>query len=243
MSATVAGLKPVTFTATATAGAPASVTLFSGEGQTQITGGAVTNNPTVEVDDAFGNPVAGVTVNFSASGSGAPGSPSDVTNASGVAATTWTVDVGGHVLATDGTFENTLSVSVAALNTAFTAYAIYSYESDVYPLWTAEGCTGCHQGASPTGGMNLDGSSADTYAALLSMDDACAIATGLRRVSSAGGVAAEAESAVYQMATGNTGASAMVDCSSTTSMLFDGPDGSANTAILQAWIRNGAPNN
>src|SRR5690606_26859965 len=130
LRATATGIATfVTFTASAIAGAPASIIVSQGNSQTAVTGTNVATNPTVLVRDQYLNPLSGRTVNFSASGSGSAGSPSAVTNASGLAATTWAVNVGGHSMATNGTFQNTLTATVSgtAISTAFTGFARYSY--------------------------------------------------------------------------------------------------------------------
>lgn len=76
-----------------TAGNPASLALNAGDAQTSVAGTAVAIAPSVRVEDAFGNPVAGATVTFSVTGGGGSvvGS-SPTTNALGLAAvTTWTL--------------------------------------------------------------------------------------------------------------------------------------------------------
>jgi adhesin/invasin len=65
----VAG-NPVVFTATATAGAPVSLTALSATTQTTPVGQLVTSLPSVIVRDAVGNPAAGVTVTFSLTSGG-----------------------------------------------------------------------------------------------------------------------------------------------------------------------------
>ena len=90
MSATVTGLAPVTFTAAGTPGPPTTVAVFSGDNQTAFGGSALAAPLVVEVRDALGNGIAGITVNWSAShGSVAP--PSMVTNTQGRAQTSWTL--------------------------------------------------------------------------------------------------------------------------------------------------------
>lgn len=74
------------FTATAVAGPPATATAVAGDGQTAGTGRAVAVPPQVLIEDAFGNPVAGVTVVFSVSaGGGTLGGATQTTNESGIA--------------------------------------------------------------------------------------------------------------------------------------------------------------
>ncbi len=111
LTASSAGLtgSPVGFTATATAGAAATITKNGGDNQTRTVGGAVAVRPSVLVEDASGNPVAGVTVTFAvASGGGSLTGGSVVTNASGVATVgSWTIGT------TAGS--NTLTATAAGL--------------------------------------------------------------------------------------------------------------------------------
>jgi adhesin/invasin len=106
---TSASLTAVTFSATGTVGAAASVTKTAGDGQTAVAGSAVATDPSVTVKDANGNPVSGVSVAFAASSGGGSvtGSPA-TTNASGVATVgSWTL---GNTAGS-----NTLSVTVAGV--------------------------------------------------------------------------------------------------------------------------------
>ncbi len=104
LRATVQGVQnvtgnPVTFTATATAGAPATVSIASGNNQTATVGQTVALPPSVVVRDNRGNPVPGVAVTFLiGSGGGAITGASAVTGSNGIAT------VGGWTLgATAGT--------------------------------------------------------------------------------------------------------------------------------------------
>src|SRR5688572_1231093 len=107
--ASAASLAQVTFTATATGGAAASMQPISLVSQPGIAGQAATSNPSVVVRDAQGNPVAGVTVTFAVSaGGGTVTGGTQVTDASGVATlTSWTFG------ATAGL--NTVTASAAGL--------------------------------------------------------------------------------------------------------------------------------
>jgi adhesin/invasin len=90
LTATVAGITPVVFTATATPGAPATVAIVSGDAQTAVAGTVLGAPLVIGVQDQFGNAVPGVTVGWSASdGSVAPAS--GLTDANGRAQTTWTL--------------------------------------------------------------------------------------------------------------------------------------------------------
>jgi adhesin/invasin len=94
LSATVSGIGPVTFSATGTAGPATSVAAQSLAIQSQIAGTAVSFPPAVILTDQFGNPVAGVSVDFQVTGGGGSlvGSSSVVSGADGIAA------VGGWIL-------------------------------------------------------------------------------------------------------------------------------------------------
>src|SRR5207237_1392356 len=101
---------PVTFTATGTAGAAATIAPNSPTSPTAPAGTAVSPPPSVIVKDANGNPVTGVAVTFTpAEGSGTVTPPTPVsTGTDGIAAlTSWTLS------ATAG--QNTLTVTSSGL--------------------------------------------------------------------------------------------------------------------------------
>jgi adhesin/invasin len=106
--ANIAG-NPITFTATATAGAPASMALQAGNNQSGTAGSALPIQPSVIVRDSRGNVVAGATVTFTTSaGSGSVATPSAVTNAAGIAAAgVWTLGTAAGA--------QTLTASIAGL--------------------------------------------------------------------------------------------------------------------------------
>ena len=88
--ASVAGLDPVTFTATGTAGSPTSLTMVSGENQQGLVDTQLGNALVVRVVDAHGNNVPGVTVTWSPGVNSRPLSPAPgVTDASGISAALW----------------------------------------------------------------------------------------------------------------------------------------------------------
>ena len=90
----------VSFTATALAGSPASISLAAGNNQHAAAGTTVPVRPAVVVRDANANPVAGVTVEFEiVSGGGSITGASQVTDANGRAAVgSWTLGGGANVL-------------------------------------------------------------------------------------------------------------------------------------------------
>src|SRR5207245_3232620 len=73
-SGTLAG-SPVTFTATGTAGAPATLAKFSGDNQVGQVGTTLATPQTVLVTDPNGNPVPNVTVTSAAASGGGSGTP------------------------------------------------------------------------------------------------------------------------------------------------------------------------
>jgi adhesin/invasin len=114
LKATVGGLS-VTFSATATAGAPASIHINAGDGQTATHGTAVATPPSVIVRDQFNNVVGNASVTFAvASGGGSVTGASAVTTAGGIATVgSWTLGPA------PGT--NTLTATVNGLSVTFTA--------------------------------------------------------------------------------------------------------------------------
>jgi hypothetical protein len=82
-TATSAGLtgSPLTFTASATAGAASALAIVSGDNQSAIAGGALGSALVASVKDAFGNPVAGVNVNWAAATGGGSVSQATVATA------------------------------------------------------------------------------------------------------------------------------------------------------------------
>src|SRR5215472_3924629 len=116
--AAVAGLTPVSFSATAKAGLPTQVLVNAGDGQSANAGATLTITPSVVVKDTFANPVPNVGVTFAVvSGGGSVIGGSATTNASGVAA------VGSWKLGTV-TGANTMSATVGSLSHTFTATAV-----------------------------------------------------------------------------------------------------------------------
>lgn len=94
---------------------PASVAVSSGNAQAGPTSAALANPLVVLVTDSLGNPVSGATVAWSTSG-GSLSPASSITNASGLASTTWTLGATGGA--------QSASASVSPLSPAsFTATA------------------------------------------------------------------------------------------------------------------------
>ncbi|HMU61450.1 MAG TPA: Ig-like domain-containing protein, partial [Gemmatimonadales bacterium] len=120
-TASVSGLtgSPVTFTATATAGSATQIGASSGNAQTGEVGAAVAQAPTVTVQDANDNPVAGATVTWTVmAGGGSVSAGTSMTDAAGEASIGWTLGplVGANL--------QTLRASLAGgANVMFTATA------------------------------------------------------------------------------------------------------------------------
>jgi adhesin/invasin len=96
VTATAPGLPSVTFSATGTAGAAATVVATAGNNQTAVQGTAVPLAPTVRVTDANGNPVIGATVTFAVTqGGGTATGLTQATNTQGQATVgSWTLGTG-----------------------------------------------------------------------------------------------------------------------------------------------------
>jgi uncharacterized protein YjdB len=246
MSATDADGSPVAVTATleVAPGAPLSsgFQIVQGNGQTAVVGESISVAPTISLIDEFDNPVAGATVNFTASGGGTANPATVMTDANGQASTIWTLSTSGHTMNSGGAFTNTLTAAVVGLTPlAFTASAVYSFATHVNGMWAASACTGCHGGAAPFLGLPLDRTAAENHAALTTnAPPVCdATLTAYRRVRIDGGDDGHDFSVlrIFMEPSGDTVTGS--GC---------GPHGfakvnAANLAILRAWIRNGAPNN
>src|SRR5204863_2352655 len=93
-TATAGTARPVTFTATAIAGAATQLTIHAGDTQSATVRTEVAIPPTVMVQDQFGNPLAGVAVTFAITSGGGAVSPLTAvpTDANGIAsAIAWTL--------------------------------------------------------------------------------------------------------------------------------------------------------
>jgi adhesin/invasin len=113
--------KKVTVALTLTAGAPTTIALQAGDGQTAAVNATVAVAPSVLITDQFGNPVAGQAVNFAVTGGGGSVTGgATVSGTNGVAAvTSWRLGTGA------GT--NTLSATATGLTgspVSFTATAV-----------------------------------------------------------------------------------------------------------------------
>ncbi|HET7038547.1 MAG TPA: Ig-like domain-containing protein, partial [Gemmatimonadales bacterium] len=210
--------------------AAASMTIQAGNDAAAVVGSSVATPPAVRVTDAFGNPVAGVAVNFAvAAGGGGVTDPAPVTNGEGIAAVTaWTM--GSTTAMSDtGTFANALEATSAAGTVTFTARARYSYATHVQPIWNAS-CTGCHGAIAPalTAGAS--------WGNLVDQDAVCDAT--FKRVALNGTSTAEAMSVLMAKLEGTT----LGTCAGVMPPVT-GPLPPATRDVVRAWIRNGAPNN
>lgn len=124
---------PVTFSATGTAGAAATMSASAGQTQTVIAGAAVGTAPSVIVRDARGNPVAGVSVTFVVGSGGGTVTDASVTTLANGSATVGSWVLGGAVgpqtlvarsaNLPDVTFTATATAGSAALVSAYSAQA------------------------------------------------------------------------------------------------------------------------
>lgn len=85
------GLSPVTVAATATAGAPAAVSVVAGNQQSASAGSALPAPLTVKVTDQYGNPVPNAAVTWSDDAGGAFASVTTMTDANGLAQEVYTL--------------------------------------------------------------------------------------------------------------------------------------------------------
>src|SRR5207237_613235 len=138
---------PVTFTATGTAGAAATIAANSPTSQSATAGTAVASPPSVIVKDANGNPVAQVAVTFAvAPGPDTTPGGSQTTNASGVATVgSWTLSAtaGPNTLTATSTGLSGSPVTFSATGTAGTAATIAANSA------TSQTATGGTAGGKP----------------------------------------------------------------------------------------------
>jgi uncharacterized repeat protein (TIGR01451 family) len=122
VSATVTGVaNPASFPLTNVAGGVAAISIVSGTPQTAVAGAAFAEPLQVLVVDAFGNPVEGATVTFTAPGTGASATTSTltaITNATGLASVTAAAGaIAGTYTVTASTAGATTPASFALTNT------------------------------------------------------------------------------------------------------------------------------
>jgi hypothetical protein len=117
VTVTVAGLAPLVFTATATAGAPAELLVVDGHNQFGVEGEPVGSPLRARVRDAFANPVAGAVVTWTVTeGGGSLAATTSTTDAEGIATSpAWTLGVGADP-------EQAVVASLASFTARFAAF-------------------------------------------------------------------------------------------------------------------------
>lgn len=156
LRAAVTGLPPVSFTATAAAGAPATIAKFSGDAQQGNPGAPLAEPLKVRVTDLHLNPVPNVSVTFTVTSGGGTimGSPA-TTDSDGLAFSgAWTL--GG------GAAEQTVSASIGAITEQFTATADLGPTPGLCSK-TVISVPGQIAGELGPADCEVDGSLADTY--------------------------------------------------------------------------------
>jgi len=92
VSATLAGLSPVTFAINATSAPASKLTIVSGDAQAGRVGALLGNDLVVRITDAFDNPKAGTNVSFTVlTGGGAVAAGTVTADAAGIAKVRWTL--------------------------------------------------------------------------------------------------------------------------------------------------------
>ena len=127
LTATVTGLSPVTFAATAVSpGVPVLVTKTAGDGQTAAAGSALPVRPAVKVTDGLGTRVAGVSVTFAvASGGGSITGGTVTTDTGGIATVgSWTLGPAAGANTLTATVTGLTAVTFAATGTTVVGPAI-----------------------------------------------------------------------------------------------------------------------
>ncbi|HYC33184.1 MAG TPA: Ig-like domain-containing protein [Gemmatimonadales bacterium] len=105
LNAVFSGLTAVPFAATATADAPTTIAILSGDGQSAAAGTTLPGPLRVKITDANGNPVENVSVTWAAVGGGSISSTTTGSDAQGIAQVTRTLGP------TPGTYTTTASVN------------------------------------------------------------------------------------------------------------------------------------
>lgn len=234
------GATNLNFIASASAGAVTSFVINQGNNQSGRPNVTLPTDPSVIARDAFSNNVPSVAVTFTVTagsgtincGAGATTACNVTTNASGVATlTAWTISNGGSP--SSGAYSNALSVTRSgATTTNFAASAVWSFASDVMPIFNNNGTgtcsqSGCHNVTSPL----LNGTAATTWTNIVNKPTS-PTSCGQYIVSGATG-----SSYLYKKMIGTQGGS----CGST--MPLVGSTTVAQQNIIRDWINNGVPFN
>ncbi len=252
LTATAAGLvgSPVTFVATATAGAAAQLVKISGDAQTGVTGNPLAAPLVVEARDALNNPVTGVSIGFAAiAGGGSPSVAHVTTNGAGQAALTLTLGPPGA---------DSVKACLPSCATAQVVFSALSIPVGADAIWTGTTSAVWSTAANwspavvpgsankvfiPAGTANSPGLTGDIALAELTLAPGATLALGAQAISLSGGVLATGASMTgtgYLNFCGGTHtvagglAGVLVDCGATVT-----PSGAATVA---GWLetRNGS---
>jgi len=118
VTATVAGVPPVSFNATATSAPAAKITIVGGNNQSAPPGSQLPDSLVVRVFDQFDNPVSNVTVTWTPVGDAGQVSPaSSSTDANGRAASSWTLGATGGPKTVNVTINGLAPVGFSAAGT------------------------------------------------------------------------------------------------------------------------------
>lgn len=235
-----AGATNFNFLASPSAGAVSSFVINTGNNQSARPNTTLGIDPSIIARDAFSNNVPSVAVTFTVTagggtincGAGATTACNVTTNASGVASlTAWTISNGGSP--SSGAYNNSLSVTRSgATSNAFAASAVWSFASDVMPIFNNNGTGTCSQsGCHNVTGPLLNGTNATTWTNIVNKPTS-PTSCGQYVVPSAA-----VSSYLYKKMVGLQGGS----CGST--MPLVGSTSVAQQNIIRDWINNGAPFN
>ncbi|HEX6746500.1 MAG TPA: Ig-like domain-containing protein [Longimicrobium sp.] len=128
VTATVAGLTPVTFTATANAGSPTALVRVSGNDQQERPGFVVPDSLVAKLTDAAGNPIAGALVRWTVSPDGSISPDTTRTRADGTVKAQWTLGSYGAPVATAAL------VSDTTVRVTFTARMLTGIQLGALPV-------------------------------------------------------------------------------------------------------------
>jgi alpha-tubulin suppressor-like RCC1 family protein len=151
LTATVAGIAPITFTATGVIGPATNITLIEGNNQAGAIGAAMPIRPTVKVTDGSGNVITGLAVNFvPASGSGSVTGNPAITDTAGIARLGgWRLGLTPGVHSLNATREGATPVTFTATATDFPVNLITA--------GVGHSCAIASTGVAHCWGINTDG--------------------------------------------------------------------------------------
>jgi hypothetical protein len=146
VSASASAASAASFSLSNTAGAPSSVTVVSGSGQSATVGSAFSSPMLAQVTDSAGNPVSGVSVTFAAPGSGASG-----TFANGSRTTTATTGSDGQATASTFTANSNAGAYTVGASATGASGASFSLTNLAGPAMSVSVVSGSGQSATVGG--------------------------------------------------------------------------------------------